>query len=710
MSSNAPANLRRVVVEGLQKIKDVEQDEWAVTIDQDSGLYTVSMTLDEDELMWLGLWDKFEEFGFATPNVMMNGGTKYQKSTPEFLVKEHNEVLVVADDQASTPTTIKINETLISHANSHHVPPLEFRIDELSISRRVLRDNRGFCVTFERTVRMPDDNKLHHLPSSLGRYELFSVDAYSKRLPQNVREAGGVFFSMWQREAMWLNFQQGSHKYAVRVFVGHVNAITGKEMHRGPNEKDESKLQDYVVIPGQQWLDGICVAPGIVRQFVAMPLGSGYTVEGQKTSEEKHGGLQLEVTPEMIQGERLWSYAKRHYITFRGGYNYGSDGLKESYTPRELGCKIGDVLRSYPSDKTYRTPFRIRDLITSEVEETSENKFLQNTDPSSAALVKLKADGRFMSIPTPMPMLTRPSVSFQAFKSGPYQGLGAPPTHSYPEPPSRLSPQIDLQVPMRASPSARHIRDSIRSDFQSLGDVDKGITMHAKTESEGRKGLMELTETQVKNIKTMGLAAGGKLIQDIYKDTNPATTWNHAAARIIHVHMLDPESCEKVTHIVPRPPPMDVKRYAKTGGQFWVVEEKVDERLDGGDFNNVKSVSQMDKHVGITTEPEFNPVRPKMCTTCEMRLCDCIVRPCAHQFCNTCIKAIEEGSATESDSQQAAPWKCPTCSTPVSHVAGFSAPMNLPGEEPMPRTKVFVNVLKVEDGRARFTTVQKSRV
>jgi hypothetical protein len=30
-------------------------------------------------------------------------------------------------------------------------------------------------------------------------------------------------------------------------------------------------LQDYVVVPGQEWLDGICVAPGIVRQFVAMP-------------------------------------------------------------------------------------------------------------------------------------------------------------------------------------------------------------------------------------------------------------------------------------------------------------------------------------------------------------------------------------------------------------------------------------------------------
>lgn len=95
------------------------------------------------------------------------------------------------------------------------------------------------------------------------------------------------------------------------------------------------------------------------------------------------------------------------------------------------------------------------------------------------------------------------------------------------------------------------IRNSERYDFQSREGIDEGITMHAKTESEGKKGLIELTETQVKNIKTMGLAAGGKLIQDIYKDRNPATIWNHATARILYVHMLDPESCEKVTHIVP---------------------------------------------------------------------------------------------------------------------------------------------------------------
>ena len=60
------------------------------------------------------------------------------------------------------------------------------------------------------------------------------------------------------------------------------------------------------------------------------------------------------------------------------------------------------------------------------------------------------------------------------------------------------------------------IRNSERYDFQSREGIDEGITMHAKTESEGKKGLIELTETQVKNIKTMGLAAGGKLSTSHY--------------------------------------------------------------------------------------------------------------------------------------------------------------------------------------------------
>lgn len=69
---------------------------------------------------------------------------------------------------------------------------------------------------------------------------------------------------------------------------------------------------------------------------------------------------------------------------------------------------------------------------------------------------------------------------------------------------------------------------------------------------------------------------------------------------------------------------MDAKAYTEASGQFFVIKEKVDERLDGGDFDNVKSVSQKDQQVGISTEPEFDPTKPKMCTTCELRLCDCM--------------------------------------------------------------------------------------
>ncbi|KAG9190472.1 hypothetical protein G6011_08560 [Alternaria panax] len=228
---------------------------------------------------------------------------------------------------------------------------------------------------------------------------------------------------------------------------------------------------------------------------------------------------------------------------------------------------------------------------------------------------------------------------------------------------------------------------------------------HALDEENLETNLDHLNIVETKDVRAMGLAAGGNLItlilwiQDIYKDDDATTIWNHAAARILHVHILDPVSCEKVTHIVSTPPPTDARACTEAGGQFFVTEEKVDERLDGGDFDNIKSVSQMDKHIGIGTEPEFDPSKPRMCTACELRVCDCIIRPYDHQFCNVCIRMIEQNSNGDSFSERRN-WKCPTCDSLVSHVAGFSATMNLSGEEPL-RIKVPINVLNIEDSRLR---------
>ncbi|CAI9632777.1 unnamed protein product [Alternaria burnsii] len=578
-----PIGCRKVVIEGLGSLQHLDQVSEGETKAERPASPSFSMIIHDDEPI-SELWNRIEEHGFQKPLELIIDDIHYREDTHRYVVSNHDEVIVVTDDQISTKNTIRLTESLISHANTHHGPSIDFNITPLSSSQCAVDTSCGFHVSFERTPRMPDDNRLHQLPGSLGSYDLFSVQAYSNRLPKSISESGGVFFPMWQREAMWLNFKPKQHKWAVHVFMGHVNTISGRTIEETANKEVEDQQQDYIVIPGQPWLDGICVAPGVVRQFVAMPLGSGYTVEGQKTSKEQYGGLQLEITPELFPKQRLWSYGKdKHIVKSVRGFPSGLDEMK---TPEQLGRNIGDVLRSYPVDSIYEEPLKIRHL----------------AKPGSYITCRVIAQMRFATL---QPIRLSPSYSSCVRCDTNSGSLG--------------------QLPMAP------IKDTseIRSESAPDGLLPEQVTeFSSKTESLDYSSedntKRELEVNDARDISAMGLAAGGKLIQDIYKDPYPATLWNHSAARVLHVHILDPVSCEKVTHIVPRPPSMDAKAYTEASGQFFVVKEKVDERLDGGDFDNVKSVSQMDQQVGISTEPEFDPTKPKMCTTCELRLCDCM--------------------------------------------------------------------------------------
>jgi hypothetical protein len=97
---------------------------------------------------------------------------------------------------------------------------------------------------------------------------------------------------MYQSEALWLNFS-GHYPMAIKVATGKIDAVTGEvwteRLHRNP--------QDYLVAPKQPWLDGYCVEKGTIRQFVAMPLGAGYTAEEQLTGEAEFGGIQILAFP-----------------------------------------------------------------------------------------------------------------------------------------------------------------------------------------------------------------------------------------------------------------------------------------------------------------------------------------------------------------------------------------------------------------------------
>ena len=168
---------------------------------------------------------------------------------------------------------------------------IELRNDELIFRFPEVHADAVCRIGFQRTLRIPDDNRDYPLPPGLGRFPLLHVDDHVDGIPKSWSRHGGVFLPMYQAEAMWLEFSSW-YPMAVKVAAGKINALTGKDW-----TDDLSRPQDYVVVPGQPWLDGFCVGEGLVRQFVAMPLGQGYTAEEQLTGDGRHGGLQLIVYP-----------------------------------------------------------------------------------------------------------------------------------------------------------------------------------------------------------------------------------------------------------------------------------------------------------------------------------------------------------------------------------------------------------------------------
>jgi len=156
----------------------------------------------------------------------------------------------------------------------------------------------GVRIGFIRTLRVSEDG-LNALPPGFGLFPLRVVDVDDPRLPGHICERGGVMLPIYPHEAMWLNFS-ADDPAALQIGAGGRCAVTGAEL----TDELSRDPQNYVVLPTQPWLDGFKTADGEVRQFVAVALGSGLTVEKQLTGSESVGGLQLQVrrlTPEALE-------------------------------------------------------------------------------------------------------------------------------------------------------------------------------------------------------------------------------------------------------------------------------------------------------------------------------------------------------------------------------------------------------------------------
>ncbi len=135
-----------------------------------------------------------------------------------------------------------------------------------------IRVGRNLSVSFQRTLRVPDDERTYRIPPGFGDFPICRVEDYLGSVPESWKEPGAMFLPVYQREAVWLNFDGAYWRpNAVKVAVGDSSAITGRSLRHGL----DSEAQDYIVCPDQGWLDGTSGSDGFTRQIVCGPPGEG---------------------------------------------------------------------------------------------------------------------------------------------------------------------------------------------------------------------------------------------------------------------------------------------------------------------------------------------------------------------------------------------------------------------------------------------------
>lgn len=137
-------------------------------------------------------------------------------------------------------------------------------------------------VSFHRTLRLPEDGNTYPLPPGFGLFPVLQRAEPGSATP--------VFLvPIYRREALWIGFSApGGRHSAVKIIAGGINAVSGlPDAGAGLGES-----QDYLLCPDQPWLDGCNIGDGVIRQFIAMPLGQGYGL-GAATAGGEQGGLEV---------------------------------------------------------------------------------------------------------------------------------------------------------------------------------------------------------------------------------------------------------------------------------------------------------------------------------------------------------------------------------------------------------------------------------
>ena len=149
-----------------------------------------------------------------------------------------------------------------------------------------LRFDGGFSISLQRTLRVPHTGEFP-LPPGLGPFPIVRLRRARAAVPAAWRRAPQFAIPMHLREALWIGLQATeASPRAVQIAAGGVNVVSGEPW----TDRLSAQPQNYVVVPDQPWLDGFNSGANAIRQFVAAPLGRGWTAEEEMTGGHT-GGL-----------------------------------------------------------------------------------------------------------------------------------------------------------------------------------------------------------------------------------------------------------------------------------------------------------------------------------------------------------------------------------------------------------------------------------
>ena len=215
-----------------------------------------------------------------------------------------------------------------------------------------IEEDAGISIDFQRTLRLPDNGRDYHLPPGLGRFPLRHIEDFDLGVSNHRKARGGIIMPMFQTDALWLNFSSLGYgrqelPVALKIGAGKINAVSGEKWTDGLRQDP----QNYIVLPDQPWLDGFNVERGKVRQFVAMPLGQGYTVEEQIDPESDVGGIQIEAIPMKKEAYEKLKTQREEASSARFGLSMPM--ACEASEPMEMGLGMGGSMRQEIYDDEY---------------------------------------------------------------------------------------------------------------------------------------------------------------------------------------------------------------------------------------------------------------------------------------------------------------------------------------------------------------------